>query len=279
MKKILVTTDFSNASKAGLRFAIQLATQTDVELVFFHCFQAMIPTTIHRENIDKAVREQTEEHLAKLDHFITSIHHSMEVSPGANQLVVVENLDLETAILDYAHQHECQFICMSTRGAGTIQKIVGTHTSWVIQRSFIPVLVVPHNYRVHPLEKILYSSDLENFEAEMTIVTAFAEMLDLKADLAHFYYPAEITLDKETLRQMWQTKYPVLDQVYFEQYNLDKHFPVQLDGLVKKVKPSLVVLFTHTKKTWFDKVFSNHVAESVSFVTEIPMLVYRKPKV
>jgi len=279
MKKILVTTDFSNASRAGLRFAIQLATQTDVELIFFHCFQAMVPTTIHRENIDRAIREQTAEHLTKLEHFITTIHHSMRVQPGTNQLVVVEHLDPETAILDYAHQHDCQFICMSTRGAGTIQKIIGTHTGWVIQRSSIPVLVVPHNYRVRPLAKILYSSDLENFEAEMTIVAAFAEMLDLKTDLAHFYHPGEISLDKETLSQLWRTKYPALDRIYFNQYDVDKHFPVQLDGLVKKVKPSLVVLFTHTKKTWFDKVFGNSVAESVSFVTEVPMLVYRKPKV
>ena len=40
MKKILVTTDFSNASKAGMRFAIQLATQMEVELVFFYCFES-----------------------------------------------------------------------------------------------------------------------------------------------------------------------------------------------------------------------------------------------
>ncbi|MDR6782771.1 nucleotide-binding universal stress UspA family protein [Pedobacter africanus] len=36
MKRILVTTDFSANSKAGLRFAIQLAAQNNYQLTFFH---------------------------------------------------------------------------------------------------------------------------------------------------------------------------------------------------------------------------------------------------
>lgn len=36
MKRILVTTDFSANSKAGVRFAIQLALQTKCELVFYN---------------------------------------------------------------------------------------------------------------------------------------------------------------------------------------------------------------------------------------------------
>ncbi|URC12061.1 universal stress protein [Flavobacterium sp. B183] len=35
MKKILVATDFSNISKAGIRFAIQFASQTPCELIFY----------------------------------------------------------------------------------------------------------------------------------------------------------------------------------------------------------------------------------------------------
>ena len=65
MQQILVTTDLSSASRAAVRFAIQLATQMDVKLVFFHCFQSLVPTSIHRERIDQAIREQTEEHREK----------------------------------------------------------------------------------------------------------------------------------------------------------------------------------------------------------------------
>ena len=39
MKKILVTTDFSDKSKAGLLFAIQLAKQNKYVLTFFHAYR------------------------------------------------------------------------------------------------------------------------------------------------------------------------------------------------------------------------------------------------
>jgi nucleotide-binding universal stress UspA family protein len=276
MKKILVTTDFSAASKAGLRFAIQLATQMDVELVFFHCFQALIPTTIHRERIKKAMDEQGDVAMQKLEHFVVQVHKSMKVAAGKHRCVVVEHLDPEKAIIAYAQDHDFQFICMCTHGAGTLRKIMGTHTGTVLHRSTVPVLVVPHNYRVRPIKKLLYSSDLANIDKEMAIVSTFAEILQVKTDLAHFYYFEEISLAPGNLKQMWRLKYPALDRVYLQPYDVDKGFPAQLDGLITKSKPSLVVFFTHINRTWFDKLFSVSISESVSFVTKVPMLVYRK---
>lgn len=276
MKKILVTTDFSDASKAGLRFAIQLATQAEVELVFFHCFQALIPTTVLQERVEQQLKKQGDAYLQTLSGFVKSIHRSMKIAPGKYHCVVVESMNPEAAILEYAEKHNMQFICMSTRGAGTLRKLVGTHTGRVLHRSGIPVLVVPHTYRRKPLHKLLYASDLSNFDKEMALVASFAGMLQAKADLTHFYVPGELTLDPENLQRLWQQKYPALDKVYLQRLNLDQGFTVQLGHLVKRAKPSLLVFFTHTNKTWFDKLFSTSRSESVAYVTTTPMLVYRK---
>ena len=276
MKKILVTTDFSVASKAGMRFAIQLASQMEVELVFFNCFHALIPSTIHRDHIKNSLQEQRNTHVKKLEHFVSRLYQTLKVKAGAHRCVVVEHLNPEQAILEYANVHGCDFICMSTRGAGSILKIIGTHTGNVLHKSSIPVLVIPRSYRVRPIQKLLYSSDLENFDKEMPAVSTFAEALQVKVDLAHFYFPGQITLNKENLEQMWRLKFPTLDQVYLEPYDLKKGFPAQLDQLIQKTKPSLVVFFSHTKRTWFDKLFGLSISESMSFVTKAPMLVYRK---
>lgn len=276
MKKILVTTDLSTASKAGMRFAIHLATQMEVELVFFHCFHALIPTTIHGDHIKNSLQQQSHFHIKQLEHFVDKLHQSMHVQPGLHRCVVVEHLNPEQAILEYAHANDFQFICMSTRGAGGILKIVGTHTGNVLHRSTVPVLIVPHRYRVRKIKKVLYASDLENMDLEMSKVAAFAEALQVKTDLAHFYFPGEIKLSREHLRKMWRMKYPQLDQLYLEHYNLDIGFPAQLDHLVQKTRPSITVFFSHAKKNWFDKFFGHSTAESVSFVTKVPMLVYRK---
>jgi nucleotide-binding universal stress UspA family protein len=277
MKKILVTTDFSKHSKAGMRFAIQLATQMDVELVFFHSFRALVPTTVFEERIKSTIQQQSDAHLKKLEKFVASLYKSVKATPGTYRCEVIEDyVGPESAISDYAHKNSFHYICISTRGAGKLQKILGTNTSTVILHSSVPVLAIPHTYRVRPLKKILYASDLENLDKEMPIVASFAKSAGVKADLAHFYYPAEIKLDQKTLTEMWQKKHPQLDRVYLERLDVDKGFVKQLDVLVQKLKPSVVVLFTHTNKTWFDKLFSTSRSEAFSFGTKVPMLVHRK---
>ena len=44
MNKIVVTTDFSNNSKKGILFAMQLAKQHHYELVFYNVVQIYMPT-------------------------------------------------------------------------------------------------------------------------------------------------------------------------------------------------------------------------------------------
>lgn len=278
MKKMLVTTDFSDHSKAGMRFAIQLAAQKDVELVFFHCFQALIPTTIHREYIENAIGDQIEVNLQKLKKFVGNLYKSMKIKPGKYRCAVVEHLNPETAILDYAHKNEFNYICISTRGGSALRKIIGSNASGIVVKSAVPVLVVPHNWRRRPISKLLYASDLENLDKEMQTVNAFAKSAGLKIAMTHFYYPAEIRLDPETLTEMWRKKYPQLDQVYLDKFDLDKGFAVLTDRLIEKVKPSIVVFFTHTNNTWFDKIFNASKSKSFAYITKVPMLVYRKIK-
>ncbi len=276
MKKILVTTDFSQASKAGLRFAIQLAKQAEFELVFFHCFQALIPSLTHRKLLEDATQKQLKSKVQKMEKFVANVLKPTGVHLDKYRCVVVEDLNPEAAILQYAKEASVDYICISTRGAGTLLKIIGTNTSKIIVKSPVPVLVIPHTYRVRPLKKVLYATDLENFEHEMPIVADFAQYLNVKADVAHFFYPAEMKLDPETLAEMWRKKYPALERVFLEQHNLSAGFVAQMGQLTQKLKPELVSFFTHSNQTWFAKFFSPNHTEAFSFVTKTPMLVHKK---
>jgi nucleotide-binding universal stress UspA family protein len=276
MKKILVTTDLSTSSKAALRFAFQLASQGKFELVFFHCFQAMIPTTIHRAHIEDALREQVQEKLHQVERFVAAVHRSRKTAPGKYRCVVLEDLNPEKAILEQAQREQADYICISTRGAGQVLKLIGTHTSRIIVHSPIPVLVVPHTYRVRALTKVLYASDLENVDREMPLVSDFAQSTGAKIDLAHFFYNTAIQAEADSMQAMWRKKYPSLDRVILQQMHLDAAFAAQFDLVVGKEKPGIAVFFTHTNQTWYDKLFRANRAEAYSFVAKVPMLVYRK---
>lgn len=276
MKKLLVTTDLSPASKAGLRFAFQLANQQALELICFHCFQAMIPSAQNRERVSHSLEEQAKERLEELQQFAASVLQPMGIKVEKYRCVVVEALSPQQAILDCAAEEAVDAICISTRGAGTVLKIIGTNTSRILLHSPIPVLVVPDGYHTHRIDRVLYASDLENLEHEMAQVAAFAEPIGAGIDLAHIYHPSIVREDPETLRQTLKAKHPALGRVLFDPIDPESGFAPQLDRLVHKIKPDVVVFFSRTNLTWFDKVFSSKRSEAFSFITTVPMLVCRK---
>jgi hypothetical protein len=236
----------------------------------------MLPTTVEGEFVETSVRKQAGAHLQKLEKFIAGLYKSMEITPGTYRCVVEEHLNPGNAILDYAHLHALDYICIGTRGAGKLKKIIGTNTGKVILKSPLPVFAIPYTWRAQPLKKIMYASDLDNLDAEMQIVSAFAQSLDVNVDLAHFYYPGEMKIEPEVLINVWREKMKALDQIYLAPFDVNNGFAGQLDNLITKVKPSIVVFFTHTNKTWFDKLFTISRSKAFSFITKVPMLVYRK---
>lgn len=58
MKKILVTTDLSNNSKAGIHFAIQLARKASASLIFYHGVQIDKPTRWADTQFDEYVQSE-----------------------------------------------------------------------------------------------------------------------------------------------------------------------------------------------------------------------------
>jgi nucleotide-binding universal stress UspA family protein len=276
MRKILVPTDFSDASKAGMRFAVQLAGQINVEPVFFHCFQALVPTTIHRETVLAEVMNQTQVHQEKLKEFVGDLHKSMRVIPGLHSYAIEEGFSATEAILHYVRQHPIDFICMSTRGAGTVRKVFGTHTTRVIAQSPVPVWAIPQTYHSQPIRKLLYATDLEDVDQEMATVMDLADEVNARVDLVHFFYDEEIRLDRRTVTGIWKQTYARIDRVYFETADPGAELDDLLSKLVKKVRPDLVVFFTHPNHTWFDRFFGDSCAEIYSFVARVPMLVFRK---
>jgi nucleotide-binding universal stress UspA family protein len=276
MTKILVTTDLSSASKAGIRFALQLASQRETELIFFHCFQALIPTTVHQGRIETALKRQTKSTLHKLERFISSAIRTSRYKPEKYRCAVLEDLSPDSAILQYARESDVDFICISTRGAGELMKFMGTHTSKVIEKSLIPTIVIPHNYRSKKVDRVLYASDLGEVEKELNVVSRTAQSLEASVDLVHFYYSPDEKKEAEINFPRWQKNFPLLQRLRMESHNLNDDFAHQMERNVQKLKPGLVVFFTHPKTGWFNKWFSPNRAESFSYITKVPMLVYRK---
>lgn len=277
MQRILVTTDFSANSKKAIRFAAQLASQTDTELVFYNVVPIIaIPTawnTLHYSGFDAL---EVEKHQKKLEKFIETVYRDSNLLPINYQCVCELGNDVGSQIISYAKGAKVDFICISARGAGVLNKLFGTIPSHLITDSPIPVYVIPKNYKIKPITTICYASDVENFDMEFRKVFALASSVKAKIKVLHYDYAVHLKGYKEKLNDL-ALKYET-DDIMFHYRKIDPIYPLngQLRDDILVMKPSLVVLFTKQNRSWFNRLFEPTISTDMSFNAKTPLLVFRK---
>ena len=276
MNKILVTTDFSSNSKAGLSFAIQLASQHKYELTFFHSYYIMKPTSWSDSKSAAYEKSEAEKIQNKLNLFVESVYKNLRIVARNIKCVIKSSVFTDSNIREYANENKFNFICISTRGAGMVQKIFGTNTSNLINHSAVPVIAIPHNYHPSKITSILYASDLINLEKELKKVVEFTKPLNAKVELLHFHYPAEITNNKKKMDIAVKNFSKHNIKLHLEDINLANTLIKNIEVAIKKTKPSMIIMFTQQNRSFFDKIFLSGNSAEYSFNSKVPMLVFNK---
>ncbi|MBD2756522.1 universal stress protein [Spirosoma validum] len=276
MKKILVTTDFSANSKAAMRFAIQFASQGDVAVTFLHVQHIQRLTSWTEATYAAYEKEEIAKARKTLERFVGSVYKSLKITP-TNQLCVIENSPfVDSTIMRYASGHHVDFICISARGAGMMEKLLGTSTANLVGQSPVPVIAVPGAYRATKLTALLYTSDLGNLEPELTRVVELAKPLGASVELLHLSTQSEFVTDPEIIRMAVQkyTDYPVT--VHLKPRDVETTLIADIERVIKAQKPSLLIMFTTQREGFFDRLLLSSNAVDYSFLTTVPLLVFSK---
>lgn len=276
MKKILVATDLSHNSKVAIRFALQLASQGPYELTFYHANTsfAIDPwaavTFVDLPDTDNKIQEQ------KLIKFIKTLYRQTRKLPGKVNYIAENKLDVNTAILDCAERIKADYICVSTRGGGLINKLLGSHATTILNEARVPVFVVPKYYRTKPIKSLLYPSDVENFSNEFQLIKKFAAVFDAEISVYHYDYftnEKQISDKLNKIEQKFQS-----EKISFHFKKLSPDMPLlrhlQIDILI--TKPSIITMFAKEDRTWFEQLFQSIKTAEKGFDTKTPMLVFRK---
>lgn len=276
MIKILVTTDFSENSKAGLHFAIQLASQNNAALTFFNTYHILVPTGWSEVRAEHYEKEEAQKNQDRLNAFVAETYKELNIEAAQYNNVIKSSIFPDSCIREYAADNGFDFICISTRGAGTFKRIIGTNTANLINNSEVPVIAIPHNYKMRAIESVLYLSDLQHYEKEVLKVIAFAEPLSASIELLHltssFDKKTDIELVEKSIREM--DTYSVKFETTLR--NPDVGLVADIEEAVKNIQPSVMVMFTEQNRSWFDKIFISSKSAEYSFNAKVPLLVFHK---
>lgn len=276
MKKILVTTDLSYNSKVAVRFAIQLASQTGYELTFLYINTAFIIDPWSAVTFAGFPEPDIKFQKQSLTKFIHTLYRQTSKEPGKINYIVESSLDVNEAILDCAKRIKADYICMSTRGGGLVNKILGSHTTRIIHSSPVPVFVVPRHYRIKKLSKILYPSDLENIKNELALVKNFGASFDAAIDVYHYDSFIEQEEIKKKLNKIEHKFKSDKISFYFKKLNLETSLLHHLQVAIMKAKPSIITMFAKKDRNWFEQLFQPFKTSEKGFNTTTPMLVFKK---
>ena len=277
MKKILVPTDFSEYSKAGLRFALQWSAVQKIELVFIHVLHISRPTQWtdayfleHSENEKKNYQE-------RLEKFVVDVYETMNIKQEKYSCVVIEGFSPDIAILGYCSQHgDIDFICVATRGAGGLKRLLGTNTGNLITKSKVPVIAVPETYQAKPFERLMYAADFHHYRQQLEKVVNFARPLKMPVEVVHFSWPDAAMPDKELIESGVKKEFGYPVNLHIEQSDAVHSLVQNLQKQIEVLKPSIAIMFTDQNRSLFQKIFLSSKAEQLSFELKIPLLVFHK---
>ena len=275
--KLLVTTDFSANSKGAIRFAQTLSKQSkNVEVIFYHAIHIMKPTrwsdTFFKGYKDEEIKRLS----ADLKKFIYSTIGKDKGKFTSIKFIVDNCISTEKDIIIYAEKNKIDFICIATQGAGMLRKIMGTHTSYIVNNSNVPVMVIPSHYRAKTLKKATYLSDFENLKNEVLKISKLSTEIDLHVEVLHY---SSIVLDKKKFEkniELLNTKEFEHIKLNIQKNNLELSLVERITNYVQKSKPELLIMFTKREKEFFESVFLPSKSAELTYTTKVPVLIFSK---
>lgn len=273
-QKILVTTDLSANSKAGIRFAIQLASQSSLSPIFFYVIEPITPWD--PDYISNRMAGEIQEGETRLRRFVADVYREFDRRPRKLEYVVVAGSPVDRAIVDYAVKRRVKFICISTRGAGRVRRIIGTYTSAVIKLSPVPVFAIPKNYRRAPVESVMYASDLVDFKQELQKVKKFSATIKASVSVLHYDAFPQIKDTKQEFEKI-SKRYDATDvSFHLQRFDWEKTLASHIKAAIRKYKPSIIAFFTRQDRNWYQRIFLSSKTADITYDTKRPILVFPK---
>lgn len=278
MSKIIVTTDFSRNSKKAIRFALQYASQTNSELIFYTVVGLTIPPAnswdlIYYDQLQKAKLKRNQ---GRLEKFIQTFFIDKAASNIKYRCVSELGNSVGNLIIAFAEKNNADFICTSSSGNSNIGKLLGTVATFLISHTPIPIFIIPKNYRRKEIQSICYASDLTKFDSEIKKVLPISNSLNIKLKVLHYDTTSHFERNRRKIVNFGK-KYNIDKSLFFHK-KLNPLYPLydhlRKDSLLSR--SNLVVLFTKQNRRWYDRLMAISQSKDLSFTAKVPLLIFKK---
>ncbi len=270
MIKILIPTDFSEAAEKAMAYARLLYQASDVEVYLLNVYEMVHASSEMIISIDDILKKNSEKGLEE-----EKIKLETAIPEFAGRIRLISKFgSLVSSIEKVIKEHRIDLVLMGTEGARGLEKLIfGSNASEVVRGVEIPVGVIPSNFDLHGIQKVVLALNgyelvnppsleilkyvLQKHEAEIEILTVLKEPMDSNSE---------------------ENKKIVERELEGFNYHLhtseDQDISESIKLFAKDCHADLIALLPH-KYPLVKQMFHHSVSRDLATKSEIPVLALR----
>jgi|GEM_PF-1042879 len=274
MKKILVPIDFSPAARYGFEYAewLSLSFLNDIKALHVatppHYEETLSASFVKQFKQDK--KNAIEQHLKR---FTTPYPDHQDEA-----LTRIKNLECEThfgeivpEILNASKKMGADLIVIGTRKKHNIwDHLFGSVTTQLIEKSTLPILVIPEGCAFHPIKQIAFATAITGSEPPvLSYLSALAKQL--QAEIKQVYVntmPYDLFDNKEEIWQLSASNSPTQNVNMIREPKVEKG----LDLFVDKHRIDLLAMMI-PKRSKLEQYWRKSNTKKMAYKTHLPLLL------
>ena len=273
IKNILVPVDFSECAKNALRSAIVIAKKTKAKI---HMVNAVHLHSPHPEItggiIEEIVSDYEEQVKMSFKELESELIELQEVPHEADRFISY----LTDAIYSETQQKRIDLIIMGTRDKHeTMEHLLGTRSTDVIETIDVPILVIPENHTGLAPKRIGFAFEYQGSVTMETywILKRVCELFEAELLVFHIKADAESLSikDQEVLERLRKVLGDVDASIRTVQ---SKSVTSGIADFVKSHELDMLAMMPKKHNFW-QRIFKKSVTKSIAIDTNIPMLIFR----
>lgn len=282
MKRILVPTDFSPTAEKAFRFSLDIASRANGTVILYHICNPVeskiIDTDSKRRMYNADIEANALKRLQRLRKKVLGDSLDVQVSTIVGRSPLIDN------ILGFAENNHIDLIVMGTQGASGLKKtIIGSVAARVVEKSDLPVLLIPAKYEIKELNEFVFATNYRAADKlALTLVNAMAKLFEAEVTVVHFANAYHSELDKIKVKDDFDSYAYTLQRVFNESkikfHLLETTSVVETMETLDSNFPYDVMAMVRRNKTFLEKFFVKSFTQNMVYLTKKPLLIIPDPE-
>lgn len=273
MKTILVPIDFSDASLNAISYAAFLANAMNSGISLLHVYS---DTSAYDESNEVVVYDSNEELETANEIYLKKRIANIAKKYTVKVESTVMKGNAEDVIREVAENQGVDIIVMGMKGKGQSNSIFGSTSTSMIDKTSVPLLIVPFNASYKTIDTITLASDFAgeklsgNFPIFQEFISGFNPFIQiLNVQKKNSELSAKMIADKMKIGLQWDK--------YNYSFNIIEKDDIE-DGINKFMErhPSDLLVMIARKRNFIEKVLGLSHTREMTRQTKVPLLIFHE---